>query len=162
MLRANFYERLKTASSYLGLVALHTLIVAMARFYDLGPVSPKICCDNISALRQSSWRKGRVKTGASQADVLRVLRTIRHEQLLKPTYEHVYWHQYQKTLWWNLPLIAQLNCVCNGLAKTAVSRSLLSVLPRPEQYLLPLEHAAVFVQEEKSTTDVSAAEARCF
>ena len=81
MLRANFYERSKSASSYrgelLGLVALHTLLLALAWFYDLGTVTPKICCDNMSALRQSSWRRHRIKTGASQADVPRVIRTIR-------------------------------------------------------------------------------------
>ena len=133
MLRANFYEQSKSASLYrgelLGLVALHTLLLALARFYDLGTIRPKICCDNISALRQSSWRRRRVKTGASQADVLRVIRTIRLDQLLKPTYEHVYGHQDRKKLWWNLPLEAQLNCVCDGLAKAAVSRSLLLALP---------------------------------
>ena len=69
-LRSNFYERSKTANSnrgkLLGLVALHMFILAMARFYYLlGPVSPKICCDNISALWQSSWRRRRIKTGAS-------------------------------------------------------------------------------------------------
>ena len=73
----------------------------------------------------------------------------------KPTYEHVYGHQDRKKLWWNLTLEAQLNCVCDGLAKETVSHSLLLALPRQEKYLLPMEHAAVFVREEKSTTDVS-------
>jgi len=59
-------------------------------------------------------------------------------------------------LWGNLSLVAQLNCICDGLAKAAaVSRSLLSKLPGREQYLLPLEHVAVFVQEDKSTMNVS-------
>ena len=95
ILRANFYEKSKSASSYrgelLGLVALHTFLYAICNFHNILSTTPKICCDNISALRQSGYRRRRVKTGACQADVLRVLQTIKLRQTSKPTYEHEGW-----------------------------------------------------------------------
>ena len=165
MLRGNFYEDSKTASSYrgelLGLVAIHTILLALCRFYNITSTSPKICCDNIAALRQSGWRGRRVKTGASQADCLRVLRTIKMDQTFKAKYQYVSSHQDCHKLWWQLSLVEQLNCVCNGLAKAAVTRSLMSATPRKDKYLLPLEHAAVYVGDAKSTTDVSAEVRHC-
>jgi hypothetical protein len=47
----------------LGLVALHTLIVAVAQHFELKTVSGKICCNNISALGQSSKTRKRVSPG---------------------------------------------------------------------------------------------------
>ena len=44
----------------------------------------------------------------------------------------------------------QLNCVCDGLAKAAVSRSLMDETPRSNTYLLPLEKAAVIVKGENN------------
>ena len=141
ILRANFYEKSKSDSSYrgelLGLVALHTFLYAICNFHNISFTTPNICCDNISALRQSGYRRRRVKTGACQADVLRVLRTIKLRQTLKPTYEHVAAHQDKKKTWWQLSLEEQLNCVCDGLAKAAVYRSLMDETPRSNTYLLP-------------------------
>ena len=70
---------------------------------------------------------------------------------MKPTYEHIYGHQDRKKLWWNLPLEAQLNCVCKvgGVMQPADSSPLAGTVS------LPLEHAAIFIREEKSTSDVS-------
>jgi hypothetical protein len=54
-LRGLFYEISAAAVSYqgklLGLVALHTLILAVADYYNLQCASGKICCNNISALK---------------------------------------------------------------------------------------------------------------
>ena len=159
ILRANFYEQSKSASSYrgelLGLLALHVFLYAICEFHNIKSTKPKICCDNISALRQSSHRKRRVKTGASQADVLRVLRTIKLKQTLQPIYEHVSAHQDRKKTWWQLTLQEQFNCVCDGLAKAAVARSMMETVPRKCSYLLPLEKAAIYVDGKKSTSDIA-------
>ena len=54
MIRGNFYEKSKTLSSYrgelLGLVAIHTILLALCRFYNMTSTTPMICCDNIAAL----------------------------------------------------------------------------------------------------------------
>ena len=58
-------------------------------------------------------------------------------------------------MWWKLYLMEQLNCVCNGLAKAAVMRSLMSVIPHRDKYLLPLGYATTYAGNTKSTTNVS-------
>jgi hypothetical protein len=58
LLQGLFFEILPKAGSYrgelLGLVALHTMIAAVAQFYKIDTAIEKICCNNISALGQSS------------------------------------------------------------------------------------------------------------
>jgi hypothetical protein len=53
-----FYKISPIAGSFrgefLGLVAIHTLTLAVARFFHLDCVYGKICCNNIAALNQSS------------------------------------------------------------------------------------------------------------
>ncbi len=57
-LLGSFYEVSAAAGAYrgelLGVVALHTLILALANYHNLQSVSGKICCDNILALSQAS------------------------------------------------------------------------------------------------------------
>ena len=128
----------------------------MCQFYEISVTRPKVCCDNIGALKQARNRRRRIKTGASQADILRVLRTVTsHHTHLKPVYEHVSGHQDRYKPWWRLTLAEQLNCVCDGLAKAAVFRSIQQLGSRKEPFILPLERAAVFVSGVKQTSDVS-------
>ena len=160
MLRVSFFERSHSASSYrgelLGLVAIHLLLLAMCQFYEISVTRPKVCCDNIGALKQARNRRRRIKTGASQADILRVLWSVTsHHTHLKPVYEHVSGHQDRYKPWWRLTLAEQLNCVCDGLAKAAVFRSIQQLGSRKEPFILPLERAAVFVSGVKQTSDVS-------
>ena len=159
ILRANFYEKSKSASSYrgelLGLLALHSFLYAICEFHNIESTKQKISCDNISALRQSGYQRRRVKTEACQADVLRVLQTIKLKQTLQPIYEHVSAHQDKKKTWCQLTLEEQFNCVCDGLAKAAVARSMMDALPRKCSYLLPLEKAAIYVDGKKSTSDIA-------
>jgi hypothetical protein len=62
---------------------------------------------------------------STQADILRVLRTVTsHHAHLKPVYEDVSGHQDRYKPWWQLTLAEQLNCVCDGLAKATVFRSI--------------------------------------
>ena len=130
--------------------------IIRCQFYEISVTRPKVCCDNIGALKQARNRRRRIKTGASQADILRVLRTVTsHHTHLKPVYEHVSGHQDRYKPWWRLTLAEQLNCVCDGLAKAAVFRSIQQLGSRKEPFILPLERAAVFVSGVKQTSDVS-------
>ena len=58
-------------------------------------------------------------------------------------------------------MVEQRNCVCDGLADPAMMCSLMSAIPRKDTYLLHLEHAAIYVGDAKSTTDVSAEVNHC-
>jgi hypothetical protein len=103
MLCMNVYKQSKTDSSWrgelLGLVAIHTILLTLCRFYDITSTSPTTYCENIAALRQPGWHYHHVKTRASLANCLRVLWTIKINQLIKATYEHVSGHQDCHNLW---------------------------------------------------------------
>ena len=83
------------------------------------------------------------------------------DQTIKGRYQHVSVHQDRHKPWWKLTLVEQLNCVCDGLAKAAVTHSMMDAGPRRDKYLLPLEHAAVYIGDAKPTTDVSAEVQHC-
>jgi len=97
MLKESFYERSVSDSAYrgerLGLVALHTLVLAVTKFYNLEVACGKVCCDNLAGLNQSSlWRKY-IKTGAKQADLFRAIWTIKTNLKFSFVYEHVDSHR---------------------------------------------------------------------
>ncbi len=81
LLRGSFYEVSAVAGAYcgelLGLVALHTLILALVNYYNVQIVSGKICCDNISALNQASKTRKRVRSGIKHSDLQRATRTYK-------------------------------------------------------------------------------------
>lgn len=158
-LRGSFYETSISASAYrgelLGLVALHTLALALAQFYSLEKAVGKMCCDNMGALGQSSKVSKRIRTGAKQADLLRSIRTIKSHALLHFQYEHVDSHMDRIKLWRYLTLEQQLNVDCDRQAKAAVHRSFFGAPTSRGEQLLPLEKAAVFVGGNKLTTDVA-------
>ncbi len=82
-------------------------------------------------------------------------KATKHTFTGKFTYLHVYGHMDKFLLWHQLSLIQQLNCVCNTLAKQAVTLAMTqSYHDRPTQ-LLPKEDVAVVIWGNKITDDVS-------
>ena len=69
-----FYEFFRKASAYrgelLGLVAIHTVTLALVKFYGLNRASGKLYCDNTNALLQSEKNRQHVRTGTKQTDLL--------------------------------------------------------------------------------------------
>ncbi len=76
-LRGSFYKVSAVAGAYrgklLGLVALHTLILQLANYYNVQTASGKICCDNISALNQASKTRKRVRSGIEHSNLQRAI-----------------------------------------------------------------------------------------
>ena len=156
-LKCNFFEVSPAASSFraemLGLCSIHIFILAIQKFYSIQEGHNQIFCDSIGALNAVAWRRRRIKAGAKCADVLRSIRFTRNELTIKLSYEHVNGHMDRSLLWHQMNLEQQLNCICDNLAKTAVSRSI-RFGPRDRgKQLLPREQAAVFVGGSKQTTD---------
>ena len=153
-----FYERSQRAGSYraelLGLLAIHTLLAALEAYYKLPPSSGKICCDNQGALYKSKEYRRRIPVGASQADIKRCFRNVKTGLCAKLVYEWVESHQDRLKLWFQLSLEQQLNCLCDTLAKEAVTMSLADLTP-PTTYRLPRESVAVYVEGLKQTSDVA-------
>ena len=156
-LSSSFFERSPSASSYrgelLGLCAIHLFLLALTTFFELPHCHTSIHCDNKGALGQSSWRRRRVKTGAACADLLRCLRSSKLALDVDISYCHVPSHMDRYLLWHQLNLAQQLNCMCDNLAKGAVHRSMRPDSPRDPDYLLPREHAALFVNGTKQSSD---------
>jgi hypothetical protein len=59
-LEGSFYKCSSSASSscgeLLGLIAIHTLIMALCKYYAMPQVTDTICCDSKSALNKSSQK----------------------------------------------------------------------------------------------------------
>ena len=158
-LQGSFYEFSPSAGSYrgelLGLLAIHILMAALEEYFQLDGHTAKICCDNQGALFKSSELRRRIPTGASQADIKRVLRNVKHKIKSTFTYEWVQSHQDRYKFWHQLTIEQQLNCHCDSTAKAAVQHSLHCLDPWSKKQVLPCESAAVFVRGIKQTTDVA-------
>ena len=76
-----FFESSAYAGSYraelLGLLAIHTLVAAIEKFYGITVASAKICCDNQGALFKSKEYRRHIPTGLSQADIKQALYNIK-------------------------------------------------------------------------------------
>ena len=100
-------------------------MLAIIDYYKLDAALGKLYCDSISALNQSSQLRTRIKTGAKQGGLLRVLRSLKINLSFQLTYEHVDAHQDRILAWRYLKLEEQLNGDCDSLAKSAVLRSMI-------------------------------------
>ena len=153
-----FYERSHKASSYraelLGLLAIHVLLAALEEYYSIPGSTGKICCDNQGALFKSKEVRRRIPVGSSQADIKRAFRNVKTGLRATLKYEWVESHQDRLKLWFQLSLEQQLNCLCDSLAKEAVTSSLADLSPVTTGRL-PRESVAVYVNGLKQTSDVS-------
>jgi hypothetical protein len=160
LLRGSFFEISPKAGSYrgelLGLVALHTFIAAVAKFYRLDLACRKICCDNVLALGQSSKSRKQVSSGIKHSDLHHTIRTIQCTVKFCMTYSHVRTHQGRILPWSMLTLEQQLNVSCDELANGAVARYLSGGVHHLGPKFLLFEKAAVVLDGVKLTTDVGA------
>jgi ribonuclease HI len=163
MIKGSFYEFSSNASSYrgelLGLVAIHTLILHVCRFYQPTSACGKIICDSKSALYKSSQKgQHRIRQGVPQADLFRALRLIHQEMPgANLTYKWVKSHQDSRIPWHLLSLEEQLNTTCDELANNAVARALSAATTSAELSLLPFEKAAVVVDNIMITSNIAPA-----
>ncbi len=162
MVRGCFHEESEKASLYrgklLGLTAIHHLVGFALDYYCHRTATRCMHCDNKGALRQASHKRRRVRTGTKHADLIRNLRYIKGKYRFDVTYLHVKAHQDDMIAYEDLPLVEQLNVMCDLLAKQAVQRAYESATPRlAEHQLLPNEQAALIIENSKQTTDVASA-----
>ena len=159
-LAGSFSEYSSSASSYrgelLGLCAINIILLALTKTGNITN-RPQITvwCDNKGAINRASDGSRRIKCGRPCADILRILRSVCHELPLVATFKHVKSHMDDTLSWEQLSLEQQLNCGCDELAKAAVSRTIESLNDRASHQtdLLPKEATALFVDQEKITSD---------
>jgi hypothetical protein len=154
-----FWERSQSANLYraelLGLCAMHTLAQALEEFYHLSHWSAMLCCDNKKALNVSRHHRQRIKPSTKCADIHRTLRSTKLGFQGEFTYRHVYGHMDQYLPWERLSLIQQMNCVCDTLAKRALTMALSTGYHKRLTHFLSREDAALVVWGEKITGDIS-------
>ncbi len=139
----------------LGLVAIHTFATAIAQYFALTEILGVISCDNMAALNQASKNRKGVGVGVKHSDLHRTICTLKN--LVRPGFRHVHVKAYQDKLkpWRELTLSEQLSVLCDGLVNRAIKGYLERDSPtQPGTTLLPLEKAAVFIDNEKWTTNV--------
>ncbi len=158
-LTRTFWERSQSVSSYraemLGLYAMHTLAQATQEYYHLHCWSATLCCDNKKALYMSHFHRRRIKQSAKCADIHRIFRAIEAKSSRKFTYRHIYSNMDKYLPWERLSLIQQMSCVCDTLAKAALTTAINSGHYQHPTQFLPRENTALVVWGEKITGDIS-------
>ena len=159
-LAGSFAEYSASASSYrgelLGLCAINVILLALSKVGEVtNRPSITVWCDNKGAINRASDSSRRIKCGRPCADILRTLRSIRAELPLAASFRHVKSHMDDKLSWEQLSLEQQLNCDCDALAKSSITRALESAQVKTLQHagLLPKEAVALFVSQHKITSD---------
>ena len=155
-LSGSLVEWSSSASSYrgelLGMLAIHLFLLAIEEYYGLPPASNNIHCDNKGAIYTFERKSKRVPSGAHNADVQRVLRTVKSRMKSAHLRHHVRAHQDDVIDRKDLPLPAQLNCHCDDTAKGALTEGIL--MGKVKTAKLPLESCMLLIDGEKQTTDV--------
>jgi hypothetical protein len=139
----------------LGLCALHLLARAITEHYNLGRWSATMCCNNKRALLLSSHHNGRIHPSAKCADICQSFKATKQTYQSGIKYIHVYRHMDQHLPWSQLTLTQQLNCVCDSLAKQAVSKAIINGYHKGQAQLLPREDKAPVVWGDKVTGNIS-------
>ena len=162
--RGAFAERSNSASSYrgelLGMLAIHLFLLAVEESGGLEGGSAEVHCDNKGAIYTFDKEGKRVPSGSKNADIQRVLRRIKARMKGKHSRHHVKAHQDDHKRRSQLSLAAQLNCICDDLAKDAVKEARVAL--DDEGFMkdlrtdrLPLELASLMIGTTKQTTDVA-------
>jgi hypothetical protein len=133
---------------------MHTLAQAIQEFYHLRHWSAIFCCDNKKALNVSHFHLLRIKQSAKCADIHRIFRSMKSHSSGEFTYRHVYGHMDRYLPWESLSLTQQMNCVCDTLAKTALTIAISTGYHKRPSQFLPREDAALVVWGEKITGDI--------
>ena len=158
-LTGTFWERSPSASSYraemLSLCGIHLLAKALSEFYQIQEWDATLCCNNKRALKQSAYSRRRIRPSAKCTDIQRSFKAMKHTFKGKFTYLHVYGHMDKYLLWHQLSLIQQLNCICDTLAKQAVTLAMTQGYHNRPTQLQPKEDVAVVIWGNKITNDVS-------
>ena len=155
----SFYKASPKAGSYraelLGLLAIYVLVAAIEQYFKLDKSTAIIAYDDKGALFKSKEYCQRIPNGASQADIKHVLRNTKTKLKVSFDYKWVRAHQDDYKLWHQLTLLQQLNCICDTLAKSAVTHSLSPTASRRHMQVLPTDSVVVFVGDVKQTSNIA-------
>ena len=131
------------------------LAKTISEHYGLGRWKATLCCDNKRALILSSHHNGRIHPSAKCADIRRSFKATKRSYQGGFMYAHVYGHMDRHLSWSQLSLMQQHNCVCDSLAKQAVTNAIIEGYITDHTQLLPREGVPLIVWGDKITGDIS-------
>ena len=145
----------------MGMLAIRLFLLAVEEYYGVITDGNKVCCDNKGALYTFAKKSKRVSSGAKNADIKRVIRTIEQRTQSSVVQHHVKGHQDEYIKRGKLTWEASWNCHCDKMAKKAINNYLRRVrtgavepLDNKSCRMLPLETARLYVNGTKQTSDV--------
>ena len=103
------------------MLAVHLVLLATEKHYQTRGKSNAIYCDNQGALMTFGKKEKRVSPSSRNTDIRRTIRKVL--SLTQSTHQlhHVRAHQDDHTSRYRLRLEARLNCICDDLAKDALT-----------------------------------------
>jgi hypothetical protein len=138
-----------------GLCALRLLARAFSEFYEIREWRATMCCNKKGALELSLYRQRWIKPSAKCADIQCSLKATKHTFTGKFLYSHMYGYMDKHLLWHQLSLFQQLSCVCNMLAKSAVTTAMIEDYYDTPTQLLPKGDVPVIIWGNKVTDGIS-------
>ena len=130
----------------LGLVAVHTLAIAISIYYKVHKGEVQVVCDSTSALKRAKQRPKRVRPGSAQADILRTLRAITNlNNDLCMHYTWVKGHTDRHKAWSHMSTEEQLNTECDRLADEACQKGIIAIHSQAQHELSSLPHEQVAI-----------------
>jgi hypothetical protein len=158
-LTGTFWEKSPSATSFraemLGLACLHILAGGITEYYKIDSWAATISCDNKKALELLSHHQRRIRPIAKCADIRRIFRSIKQSFCGSFHYVHIYGHMDQYLPWAKLSLMQQLNCVCDTLAKRALTQAIIAGYHDRQVQLLPKEDVSLSIWGDKVTGNIS-------
>jgi hypothetical protein len=138
-------------SELTGLYAILAFLLAVCKAGKVSSGTITLACDNINALNMSRPDEILVPTRIKHSDVIRAIRRVRSELPVTIKFEHVYGHQDDFCAFDDLALPAQVNTLCDSLAKDYLDFAIKAGRKSPIAF--PHESAVVLVDDEKCTGD---------
>jgi hypothetical protein len=154
-----FWEKSPSASLFraemLGLCCFHLLASAVAEFFGTGQWEAVISCNNKRALEPSSNHWRRIRPSAKCANIRHSFWATKQVFTGGFKYVHIYGHMDQFLPWSQLSLMQQLKCICDTLAKKAISTAIISGYHNRPTQILPCKDVALMIWVNKVTGNIS-------
>ena len=123
-----------SAGSYrgemLGMLAIRLLLLAVEEYFGAITKDNRICCDNKGAIFTFEKKSKRVTAGKSNADIRRVLRSIKARTRSSFLQSYDKGHQDNVKRWSDMTYEERLNSTCDRMAKDAITNHILEVNER--------------------------------
>lgn len=137
-----------------GLHAIFVALTAICLIHQIQTGSIVIGCDGLSAIQRSDSPSTNTRGTLAHADLIRAIRRLRTALPCQVIFQHIRGHQDNQVPYARLPRLAQLNVLCNHLAKQHM-RTLIEAEYDPDRHALLLgEGFRCYLGDKKLTSHI--------